>query len=77
MLYTFNQNQPLCYLITSEPTKVLYRNVTREGVYYKEVSVKDEHRIPIDFNCDVLGFTLQLKKSTNPLINFVNNFVGR
>ena len=38
----------------------MYQNVTKDRIEYKEFHIKDEHGIPIDFNDNVLSFTLHL-----------------
>ena len=58
--YTFNLTEPPGYLINIIPTNILYQNVTKERIEYIEFHVKDEYGRPIDFNGDVLSFTLHL-----------------
>ena len=41
-------------------TNILYRKVTKDTKEYIEFHNKDEHGRPIDFNGDVLSFTLHL-----------------
>ena len=60
ILYTFNLTEPPGYLINIIPTNTLYQNVTKDRIEYKEFHIKDEHGRPIDFNGDVLSFTLHL-----------------
>ena len=61
ILYTFNLTEPpASYLINSIPTNILYQNVTKDRIEYIEFHIKDEHGRPIDFNGDVLSFTLHL-----------------
>ena len=60
ILYTFTLTEPPGYLIYIIPTKILYQNVTKDRIEYIEFHIKDEHGIPIDFNGDVLSFTLLL-----------------
>ena len=60
ILYTFNLTEPPGYLINIIPTKILYQNVTKDRIEYIECHFKDEHGRPIDFNGDVLSFTLHL-----------------
>ena len=60
ILYTFNLTEPPGYLINIIPTNILYQNVTKDRIEYKEFHIKDEHGRPIDFNGDVLSFTLYL-----------------
>ena len=60
ILYTFNLTEPLGYLINIIPTNILYQNVTKDRIEYIEFHIKDEHGRPIDFNGDVLSFTLHL-----------------
>ena len=60
ILYTFNLTEPPSYLINIIPTNILYQNVTKDRIEYIEFHIKDEHRRPIDFNGDVLSFTLHL-----------------
>ena len=60
ILYTFNLTEPPGYLINIIPTNILYQNVTKERIEYIEFHIKDEHGRPIDFNGDVLRFTLHL-----------------
>ena len=58
--YTFTLTEPTGYLINIIPTNILYRNVTKDRIEYIEFHIKDEHGRPIDFNGDVLSFTLHL-----------------
>ena len=60
ILYTFNLTEPSRYLINIIPTYILYQNVTKGKTEYIEFHIKDEHARPIDFNGDVLSFTLHL-----------------
>ena len=60
ILYTFNLTEPPGYLINIIPTNILYQNVTKDRIEYIEFHIKDEHGRPIDFNGDVLNFTLHL-----------------
>ena len=60
ILYTFNLTEPPGYLINIIPTNILYQNVTKDRIEYIEFHIKDEQRRPIDFNGDVLSFTLHL-----------------
>ena len=60
ILYTFNLTEPPGYLINIIPTNVLYQNVTKDRIVYIEFHINDEHGRPIDFNGDVLSFTLHL-----------------
>ena len=60
ILYTFNLTEPPGYLINIITTNILYQNVTKDRIEYIEFHIKDEHGRPIDFNGDVLGFTLRL-----------------
>ena len=60
ILYTFKLTEPPGYLINIIPTNILYQNVTKDRIEYIEFHIKDEHGRPIDFNGDVLSFTLHL-----------------
>ena len=60
ILYTFNLTEPPGYLINIIPTNILYQNVTKDIMEYIEFHIKDEHGRPMDFNGDVLSFTLRL-----------------
>ena len=60
ILYTFNLTEPPGYLINIKPTNILYQNVTKYRIKYIEFHIKDEHLRPIDFDDDVLSFTLHL-----------------
>ena len=60
ILYTFTLTEPPGYLINIIPTIILYQNVTKDRIEYIEFLIKDEHGRPIDFNGDVLSFTLHL-----------------
>ena len=60
ILYTFNLTEPPGYLINIIPTNILYQNVTKDRIEYIEFHLKDEHGRRIDFNGDVLSFTLHL-----------------
>ena len=61
ILYTFNLTERPGYMIINIPTNVLYQNVTKDRIEYIEFHIKDEHGRPIDFNGDVLSFTLHLR----------------
>ena len=58
IFFTFNLTAPPGYLINIIPTNVLYQNVTKGIIEYIEFHIKDEYGRPIDFNGDVLSFTL-------------------
>ena len=58
--YTFNLTELPGYLINIIPTNILYQNVNKDRIEYIEFHIKDEHERPIDFNGDVLSFTLHL-----------------
>ena len=60
ILYTFILTEPPGYLINIIPTIILYQNVTKVRTEYIEFHFKDEHGRLIDFNGDVLSFTLHL-----------------
>ena len=60
ILYTFTLTEPPGYLINIISTNILYQNVTNDRIEYIEFHIKDKHGRPIDFNGDVLGFTLHL-----------------
>ena len=60
ILYTFNLKETPGYLINIVPTNILHQNVTKDRTEYIEFHNKDERRRPIDFNGDVLCFTLHL-----------------
>ena len=60
ILYTFTLAEPPGYLINIIPTNILYQNVNKDRIEYIEFHIKDEHGGPIDFNGDVLSFTLHL-----------------
>ena len=60
ILYAFTLTEPPGYLINIIPTNILYQNVTKDRIKYIEFHIKDEHGRPIDFNGDVLSFTLHL-----------------
>ena len=60
ILYTFNLTEPPGYMIINIPTNVLYQNVNKYRTEYIEFHIKDEHGRPIEFNGDVLSFTLHL-----------------
>ena len=60
ILYTFNLTEPPVCLINIIPTNILYQNVTKDRIQYNEFHIKDEHGRPIDFDGDVLSFTLHL-----------------
>ena len=60
ILYTFTlTEQPGC-LKNVIPTNIFYQNVTNDRIEYIEFHIKDKHGRPIDFNVDVLSFTLHL-----------------
>ena len=56
----FNITEPPGYLINIIPTNILYQNITKDRKEYIEFHIKDEYGRPIDFNGDVLNFTLHL-----------------
>ena len=60
ILYTFTLTEPPLYLINITTTNILYQNVTKDRIEYIEFHIKDEHGRLIDFNGDVLSFTLHL-----------------
>ena len=60
ILCTFTLTEPPGYLINIIPTNILYQNVSKDRMEYIEIHFKDEHRRPIDFNGDVMSFTLHL-----------------
>ena len=60
ILYTFILTEPAGYLINIIPINILYQNVAKSRIEYIESHFKDEHGRPIDFNGDVLSFTLHL-----------------
>ena len=60
ILYTFNLTEPPGYLINILPTNILYQSLTENRIDYIEFHFKDEHGRPIDFNDDLLSFTLHL-----------------
>ena len=60
ILYTFTLTEPPGYLINIIPTNILDQNVTKDRIEYIKFHIKDEHGSPIDFNGDVLSFTLHL-----------------
>ena len=60
ILYNFNLTEPPGYLINIIPTNILYQNVTEDRIEYIEFHIKDEFGRAIDFNGDVLSFTLHL-----------------
>ena len=47
-------------MIINNPTIKLYQNVTKDRIEYLEFHIKVEYGRPIDFNGDVLSFTLHL-----------------
>ena len=57
-LYTFTLTEPPGYLINIIPTNILYQKVTKDRIEHIEFHIKDDHGRPIDFNGDVLSFTL-------------------
>ena len=60
ILYTFTLTEPPGYLINIIPTNILHQNVTKDRIEYIEFQINDEHGRPIDFNGDVLSFTVHL-----------------
>ena len=60
IFYTFTLTEPPDYLINIIPTNILYQIVTKDRIEYIEFHIKGEHGRPIDFNGDVLSFTLHL-----------------
>ena len=59
ILYAFILTEPRNYLIIIIQTNILYQNVTRDRLEYFEFHIKDEHGRSIDFNGDLLSFTLR------------------
>ena len=59
-IHIFNLTEPPGYMIINIPTNVLYQNVTKDSIEYIEFHIEDELGRPIDFNGDVLSFTLHL-----------------
>ena len=59
-LYTFILIEPPGYMINIIPNNVLYQNVTKDRIEYIEFHIKDEYGRPINFNGDLLSFTLHL-----------------
>ena len=60
ILCTFTLTEPPGYLINIIPNNILCQNVTKDRIEYIEFHIKDEHGRPIDFNGDLLSFTLHL-----------------
>ena len=60
ILHTFFLTEPPGNLINIIPTNILYQNVTKGRIEYIEFHIKDKHGRPIDFNGDVISFTLHL-----------------
>ena len=60
ILYTFTLTEPTRYLINIIPTDILYQNLIKDKIECIEFHIKDEHGRPVDFNGDVLSFTLHL-----------------
>ena len=60
ILYTITLTEPPGYLINFIPTDILYQNETKYRIKYIEFHIKEELGRPIDFNGDVLSFTLHL-----------------
>ena len=58
--YILTLTEPRVYLKNIIPTNILYQNVTNSRIEYIEYHIKDGHGRPIDFNGDVLSFTLHL-----------------
>ena len=65
ILYTFTLTEPSGYLINIKPTNILYQSVTKDRMEYIEFHIKDKRGRPIDFNGDVLSFTLQLIRQSH------------
>ena len=60
IIYTFTLTEPPGYIINIIPTNILYQNVTKDRTEYIDFHNKVEHGRSIDFNGDVLSFTLHL-----------------
>ena len=60
ILCTFTLIEPTAYLTNITPVNAIYQNVTKERMDYFEFHITDEQGRPIDFNGDVLIFTLPL-----------------
>ena len=58
ILLTLNLIEPQVYLKNIIPNNVLCQSVTNEGIEYIEFHIRDEHGRPIDFDGDILSFTL-------------------
>ncbi len=61
-LYTFALDESPGYRIFKEPTKVLYRTVNKSRLEYIEFFLADDSGNEVDFNGEVLSFTLHLIK---------------
>ena len=64
-LYTSTLTEPPGYLINIIQTNILYQNVTKDRIECFEFHIKDEHGSLIDFNGDVLSFTVNLIKKSS------------
>ena len=60
ILYTSTLTEPPGYVINITPNNILYQNVKKDRIEYIEFHFKDKHGRPIDFNGDVVSFTLHL-----------------
>ena len=60
ILYTFTLTEPPSYSINTITTNILYENVTKGRIEYIGFHITDEHGRPIEFNGDLLSFTLHL-----------------
>ena len=60
ILYIFILTEPPGYLINIIPTNILYQSVSKNRVENFEFHIKFEQGRPIDFNGDMLNFTLHL-----------------
>ena len=73
ILYTFTLTEPPGYLVNFIPTNILYQNVTKDGIEDIEFHIKDEHGRPIEFNGDVLSFTLHLLYQLGKALFYYNH----
>ena len=60
ILYTFNLVEPPGYMMNIKQNNLLYQNDTKETIESIESHSKDEYGRSIDFNGDLLSYTLHL-----------------
>ena len=60
ILNTFNLTSPPGYMINITPTNVLCQNLSKHRIQHIKFQMRDAQSRTVDFNRDVLSFTLHL-----------------